>query len=109
MKTAIAFLACTMLVTPALADFKRAPPPPPFTDGYFECAILGHTAERDPPHPVYYHNERDGWMYSEQLFQNGRQTYSMLSDCHLMQAVGQNGVEQLPPTLSDAPSWLGKK
>jgi hypothetical protein len=32
-----------------------------------------------------YHNERDGWMYSEQLFQNGRQTYSMLSDCHLMQ------------------------
>lgn len=173
MKTAIAFLACTMLVTPALADFKRAPPPPPFTDGYFECAILGHTAERDPPDPVYkinvnvgsdsagkfnsmgivhtvrsgrtydrseqyrqddiwqtqgrmewywkgqrgnknmvgelYHNERDGWMYSEQLFQNGRQTYSMLSDCHLMQAVGQNGVEQLPPTLRDAPSWLGKK
>jgi hypothetical protein len=24
-----------------------------------------------------YHNERDGWMYSEQLFQNGRQTYAM--------------------------------
>jgi len=24
-------------------------------------------------------------MYSEQLFQNGRQTYRMLSDCHLMQ------------------------
>jgi hypothetical protein len=32
-----------------------------------------------------YHNERDGWMYSERLFQNGYQTYGMLSDCHLMQ------------------------
>ena len=52
MKTSIAFLACTMLVTPALADFTRTPPPPPFTDGSFECAILGHTAERDPD-PVY--------------------------------------------------------
>jgi hypothetical protein len=56
-----------------------------------------------------YHNERDGWMYSEQQFKNGTQTYGMLADCHLMQGVGQNGVEQLPPILSDAPSWLGKK
>ena len=52
MKTSIAFLACTMLVTPALADFKRAPPPPPFTDGSFECSIVGHTTERVPD-PVY--------------------------------------------------------
>jgi len=148
MKTPMAFLACTMLVTPALADFTRAPPPPPFTDGSFECSIVGHTPERDPD-PVYnisvnvgsdsagkfnsmgivhtvrsgrtydrseqyrqgdiwqtqgkmewywkgqrgdvtmvgelYHNDSDGWMYSEHLFQNGSQTYGMLSDCHLMQ------------------------
>jgi hypothetical protein len=171
MKTSIAFLACTILVTPALADFTRTPPPPPFTDGHFECAIVGHTSERDSD-PVYkidvnvgsdsagkfnsmgivhtvrsgrsydrseqyrqadiwqtqgrmewywkgdrgnvtmvgelYHNERDGWMYAERLFRNGYQTYAMLSDCHLMQEVGQNRVEQLPPTLSDAPSWLGR-
>ena len=31
-----------------------------------------------------YHNERDGWMYSERLLENGRQTYGMLSDCHLL-------------------------
>jgi hypothetical protein len=52
MKTSIAFLACTVLVTPAFADFRSAPPPPPFTDGYFECSIVRHTAERDPD-PVY--------------------------------------------------------
>ena len=46
MKTSIALLACTMLVTPALAEFVRAPPAPPFTDGYFECSIVGHTPER---------------------------------------------------------------
>jgi hypothetical protein len=148
MKTSIAFFACTMLVTPALADFTRTPPPLPFTDGNFECAIVGPTSGSDSD-PVYkinvnvgsdnagkfnsmgivhtvrsgrtydrsdqyrqddiwqtqgkmewnwrgqrgnkimvgelYHNERDGWMYSERLFQNGYQTYGMLSDCHLIQ------------------------
>jgi hypothetical protein len=48
MKTSIAFLACTMLVTPALANFTRAPPPPPFTGGDFECSIVGQTSERGP-------------------------------------------------------------
>jgi hypothetical protein len=137
MRASIALLACTMLVTPALANFTRTPPPLPFTDGYFECAIVGHTSERDSD-PVYkinvnvnsdsagkfnsmgivhtvrsgrtydrseqyrqddiwqtqgrmewywkghrgnvtmvgelYRNERDGWMYSERLFQNGHHT-----------------------------------
>ena len=52
MKTSIAFLACTMLVTPALADFTRTPPPRAFTDGDFECAIVGHTSGSDSD-PVY--------------------------------------------------------
>ena len=29
-----------------------------------------------------YHNDRDGWMYSENIFANGRLTYQMLADCH---------------------------
>jgi hypothetical protein len=61
MKTSIAFLACTILVTPALADFTRAPPPPPFTDGHFECAIVGHTSERDSD-PVYKFQQRSGFI-----------------------------------------------
>jgi hypothetical protein len=32
-----------------------------------------------------YHNERDGWMYREQIVQNGRLTYQMLADCHEQQ------------------------
>jgi hypothetical protein len=29
-----------------------------------------------------YHSEHDGWMYSEQIFQNNTRVYQLLSDCH---------------------------
>jgi hypothetical protein len=29
-----------------------------------------------------YNNDRDGWMYREQIIKNGRVEYTMLSDCH---------------------------
>jgi hypothetical protein len=32
-----------------------------------------------------YHNDRDGWMYTESIFENNRLTYQMLADCHAME------------------------
>jgi hypothetical protein len=32
-----------------------------------------------------YHNDRDGWMYFEQLSERGRVTFQMLADCHEQQ------------------------
>ena len=29
-----------------------------------------------------YHNSRDGWMYTEDLFEHGRQTMHAVADCH---------------------------
>jgi hypothetical protein len=29
-----------------------------------------------------FHNDRDGWMYSESIITNGRLVYQMLADCH---------------------------
>ena len=29
-----------------------------------------------------YHNERDGWMYTEELFEHGRLTMQSTADCH---------------------------
>ena len=29
-----------------------------------------------------YYNQNEGWMYSERIFENRREKYAMLSDCH---------------------------
>jgi hypothetical protein len=35
-----------------------------------------------------YHNDRDGWMYREQIVKYGRIQYTMLSDCHEQKYAG---------------------
>ena len=32
-----------------------------------------------------YHNDRDGWMYTETIYSSNRMVYQMLADCHEME------------------------
>ena len=54
-----------------------------------------------------YYNERDGWMYVEDLFESGRHSMQSVADCH--EASGEPTSSVSPPTMSDAPSWLSRQ
>ena len=51
------------------------------TPGHMEWFWSGRRGELQMIGTIY-HNDRDGWMYREQMVKYGRVQYTMLSDCH---------------------------
>jgi hypothetical protein len=52
--------------------------------GYLDWFWEGWRGNNNQYHMVghVYHNDRDGWMYTEELFINSQRDFSMVADCH---------------------------